>query len=73
MLNFQSCKFLSEKIAKTSILPNCQVPNSFFGITVNFIIQKQVWEKSFFGITVNFIIQKQLWEKKTLFITLLSA
>ena len=26
--------------AKTLILPNCQVPNGFFGVTVNFIIQK---------------------------------
>jgi hypothetical protein len=52
MLNFQSCKFLSEKIAKTSILPNCQVPNSFFGITVNFIIQKQLWEKKTLFITL---------------------
>ena len=33
------------KFTKTSILPNCQVPNSFFGKTVNFIIQKQLWEK----------------------------
>ena len=29
------------KLTKTPILPNCQVPNGFFfGITVNFIIQK---------------------------------
>ena len=27
---------LQIKLTKTSILPNCQVPNRFFGITVNF-------------------------------------
>ena len=28
------------KLTKTPILPNCQVPNGFFGITINFVIQK---------------------------------
>ena len=35
-----SFKFLNDKIDKAQILPNCQVPNSFFGITINFIIKK---------------------------------
>ena len=35
------------KLTKTSIFPNCQVPNSFFfGITVNFIIQKAFGKKT---------------------------
>ena len=28
------------KLTKKPILPNCQVPNDFFGIYINFIIQK---------------------------------
>ena len=31
---------MNDKIDKAQILPNCQVPNSFFGITINFIIKK---------------------------------
>jgi hypothetical protein len=35
------------KLTKTPILPNFQVPNSFFGITVNFIIQNYKEKFSF--------------------------
>ena len=38
-LFFNLSKFWMIKLTKTPILPNCQVQNSFFGITANFIIQ----------------------------------
>ena len=44
-LLFNLFNFWMLKLTKTSILPNCQVPNSFFGITVNFIIQKLMFCK----------------------------
>ena len=32
VFTFQSCKFLNNKLTKSLILPDCQVPNSFFCI-----------------------------------------
>ena len=51
-LLFNLANFWMIKLTKTSILPNCQVPNSFFGITVNFIIQKELWERRHSYITL---------------------
>ena len=39
-IKYLQINFWMIKLTKTPILSNCQVPNGFFGIKVNFIIQK---------------------------------
>ena len=43
--------FIIQKLTKTPILPNCQVPNDFFGITVNVISKKFSLVTGFFEAT----------------------
>ena len=51
------------ELTKTPILPNCQVPNDFFGITVNALLAIKLWKVDTWFVSVSeiyHVIQKLL-------------
>ena len=70
-LNFHHTrKIATKKVTKTPILPNCQVSNGFFSITVNYIIQELKFCKMaqlFF--CLSFSRATKIWRNERIFLS----